>query len=46
MPLFNALAKQEDVLEMVDAATSMDLLEEAKQAIEVLSKKMNSVRYI
>lgn len=35
--------KEKDALEMTDTAASMNLYEEAKRAMEVLSQAMNSV---
>lgn len=39
----NTSEKQEDVLKMTDTAAAMDLLEEARRALEVLSGAMHSV---
>lgn len=38
--------KEEDVLKTADIAASMDLSEDAKQAMEVLDEPMNSVYYM
>lgn len=44
--LLTASANDEGVLEMKNNTAPMDLSEEAKQAVEVLSEEMNSVHYI
>lgn len=44
--LLTAAEMEKDVLEMTDVAASMDLSEEIKQGMEVLSEAKNPVWYI
>lgn len=45
LPLFSC-ENEKDMLEMIDAAVSMDLFKEGEQAMDVSCEVMNSVCYI